>query len=160
MTQLDALYAVMMQNDEILLYGIFAIQCCVVFIGFPLLMHSCCNEKKRVNLGYGGWFIKFVIVCLFTKWLIETYDIVEKHNNKKEEKGNKQVFDPYKLLHIANDGSFDTEEITFAFNRLAEKYHPSKVNADKVPYNKAVKRWENLVKAHRTLTNKRMYSNW
>ena len=52
-----------------------------------------------------------------------------------------QTFDPYKLLHIENDNSFDTKEIKSAYYRLAKKYHPDKVDTTKVPIDKARTRY-------------------
>mmetsp|Transcript_36354 Transcript_36354/g.44377 ORF Transcript_36354/g.44377 Transcript_36354/m.44377 type:complete len:168 (+) Transcript_36354:260-763(+) len=69
-------------------------------------------------------------------------------------------FDPYKLLHMPADGSFNTQGIDEAYFRLAARYHPSKVNKEKVPYVKAKRRWDNLNKAHKTLTDEKMFNNW
>ena len=95
--------------DGVILYVIFAIQCCLVFIGFPLLMSQCCIEKKRVNLKYGRWMMKWTLISMVGKWMLETYDMVEAQM-KIDELG-KNDFDPYKLLHINNDGSFNTPVI-------------------------------------------------
>ena len=62
------------------------------------------------------------------------------------------MFDPYKLLHIANDGSFNTKEIKNAYKRLAKKYHPDAVNTEVISEDKAQRRWLNLRKAYETLT--------
>lgn len=62
------------------------------------------------------------------------------------------AFEPYKLLKLEDDGSFDTEIINANFQRLQKKYHPKNVNSNKVPYLKAVRRYENLIKAYETLT--------
>ena len=69
-------------------------------------------------------------------------------------------FDPYKLLHIENDGSFDTQEIKEAYRRLAIKYHPDKVNKEKIPIEKARSRFDRLVKAYETLTKEDKFNNW
>ena len=94
--------------------------------------------------------------------MLETYSIVEVQMAKaeKEVEGKKGPFDPYKLLHMPADGTFGTEEIEYNFERLAEKYHPSRVNREKVPYVKALRRWENLQLAHKTLTDIKMFKNW
>ena len=63
-------------------------------------------------------------------------------------------------MHIPDDGSFDTPTIRESYDRLAAKYHPSKVNPDKVPYNKAIKRWKNLNKAFDTLTIPLAFENF
>ena len=71
-----------------------------------------------------------------------------------------QNFDPYKLLHIDNDSSFGTKEIKDAYYRLAKKYHPDKVDKNKIPEEKARRRYQNLVKAYKTLTTKEAFDNW
>ena len=139
------------------MYGIFAVLACLVFIGFPMLMSQCCIERKRVNLSYGMWMFKWTLLSLAGKWMLETYDVVEVIM-KENETGKK--FDPYKLLHIKNDGSYATPEIETAFHRLASKYHPSRVDASKIPLDKAVKRWENLNVAYETLTDEAMFVNY
>lgn len=69
-------------------------------------------------------------------------------------------FDPYKLLHIENDMSFGTKEIRDAYYKLAKKYHPDKVDFTKVPEDKARRRYQNLVKAYKTLTVQENFNNW
>ena len=43
--------------DGKILYVIFAIQCCVVFLGFPVLLCSCSSANKRRNLSYTKFMI-------------------------------------------------------------------------------------------------------
>jgi len=41
-------------------------------------------------------------------------------------------WNPYKVLKIEDDGSFNTRQIQNAYHRLAVKYHPDKVNKAKL----------------------------
>lgn len=117
---------------------------------------SCSSAEKRHNLSYGKWSLKFSMLCFVGKWLLDTYDLVELERSKALSK----VFDPYALLHIDADGSFDTKKISNAYHRLAVKYHPDKVNFEKVPREKAVARWHRLQKAYHTLTDKTSFDNY
>lgn len=65
------------QHDATCLYVIFALQCCIVFLGFPLLLSACSSTEKRYNLSYIRWMAKWMIVTFVGKWMLETYDIVE-----------------------------------------------------------------------------------
>lgn len=71
----------------------------------------------------------------------------------------KSAYDPYKLLHIKHDGSFGTKEMHKAFRRLDIKYHPDNVSAN-VPRAKAIKRYENLIMAYETLTQKPLFDTY
>ena len=72
-------------------------------------------------MSYGKWLIKMMIVMYCFKWLLDTYELVDRQINTEN---TGKVFDPYKLLHIENDASFKTEKIEQAFDRLSYKYHP------------------------------------
>ena len=82
--------------------------------------------------------MKWALLTYFAKWMMDTYDFVDEQmvidNTGK-------AFDPYKLLHITNNGDFDTPLINNSFDRLAAKYHPNRVDKEKVPRDKAMKRW-------------------
>jgi preprotein translocase subunit Sec63 len=41
-------------------------------------------------------------------------------------------WNPYKLLKLEDDGSFNTKQIKDAYKRLSLKYHPDKVNMAKL----------------------------
>ena len=69
-------------------------------------------------------------------------------------------FDPYKILQIENDGSFNTKEIKAAYIALAEKYRPDKVDSAIVSQGRARYRFDRLKKAHQTLTRRDKYDNW
>ena len=65
------------------------------------------------------------------------------------EKTSDEEFNPYKILGIENDGSFNTKEIKAAYKSLAKKYHPDSAKTDIVLKEKV---WYNLVRAYQTLT--------
>ena len=97
-----------------------------------------------------------MFICFVGYWLIGTYEFV----NEQATADSREQFDPYKLLHIDNDGSFNTREIKQAYKSLAKRYHPDHVDLDKIPFEKAQKRWLNLVRAYETLTKKNMFDNY
>lgn len=82
--------------------------------------------------------MKFAILGFIGRWFMDTLTLVENQSNQIQD------FNPYRLLHIDDDGSFATDEIRRAFRRLSVKYHPDKVNLEKVPIEKAQRRYQNL----------------
>ena len=129
------------KNDGHILYAIFALQCCCVLLGFPLILFACSSTEKRLKLKYGQWVFKWVVVCFVGKWMLETYDLVEKQMGKDNKEGGEvNEFNPYKLLHIKDDGSFNTTLIHTEYQRLRAKYNPAAVS-DKIPKDKALKRY-------------------
>jgi len=108
--------------------------------------------------------IKWSMLSYCGKWMLDTYELVEL---QMEEDNGGAVFDPYKLLHIKNNGSFNTTLMYHEFDRLANMYHPnvirrknSEQGSKKVPMDKAIKRWENLNKAFATLTEEPLFENF
>lgn len=110
--------------------------------------------------------IKFTILSYVGKWMADTYDVVE--IQMQEDASGEPAFDPYKLLHLKNNGEFNTTLIYHEYERLANKYHPDVVRAKnkaaegtkKIPMDKARKRWKNLNKAMDTLTDPEMFAEY
>lgn len=121
----------------------------------PFLLKDLCSYERRKNNRL-GFLVRLLFAGFISKWAFDTYWLVQESINESDLVG----FDPYKLLHIDNDASFDTKEIKQAYYRLAKKYHPDKVDFSKVPEDKARRRYENLVKAYKTLTVKESFDNW
>ena len=44
---MDAVMELIRENDSYLLYAILAAQVLIVFVGYFVLITSCCNERKR-----------------------------------------------------------------------------------------------------------------
>lgn len=121
----------------------------------PLLLRDFFNGEKRKNNRL-SLLIRLLYVVFVGKWMFDTYGLVQQQLTE----GDMSGFDPYKLLHIENDMSFGTSEIKQAYYKLAKKYHPDKVDFTKVPEDKARRRYENLVKAYKTLTVRENFDNW
>ena len=68
-----------------------------------------------------------MMVCYAGKWMMESYDIVEIH--MQEMNSGEAAFDPYKLLHINNNGAFNTTLMYNSYHKLEAKYHPNVVRA-------------------------------
>lgn len=66
------------------------------------------------------------------------------------------------MLHIDDDGAFNSKEIREAYRRLSKKYHPDKVNWDKLKGQEDAvnRRWNNLRQAYETLTHESKFKNW
>lgn len=130
-------------NDGAFLYVIFTFQaiglivCCWNWMSHYMAVRRGDPDKQGRSLIW-----KMMVIGFIFKWMAATYDLVEIEAEKTK------VFNPYQLLHIEDDGSFNTKEIRSAYKKLALKYHPDKVNLNKIPMEKARKRWDNLVKAH------------
>jgi preprotein translocase subunit Sec63 len=149
------MYEALKYNDSAFLYVLFTFQAIVVIAMVPFLLRDARDPDKRQHRKF-NLLIRALIVGFFCKWMWDTYEIVQTQISE----GDMTTFDPYKLLHLDNDHSFGTEQIRQAYHRLAKKYHPDKVDFSKVPEEKARRRYQNLVKAYKTLTVKESFDNW
>jgi translocation protein SEC63 len=117
-------------------------------------LRQCCNKRERHNHPKKG-ALKILVLAFFGKWIKDTYVLVEESQNSDLE-----GFDPYKLLHLENDATFDTPAIKNAYRRLSVKYHPDKVDYSKVDKDKALRRYRRLILAYETLTKEDKYQNY
>ena len=138
----------MSSNDGAFLYVLFTFQFLAVLIGFPMLVFQVSSKEKRADANKLSWFIKLLVLCFVAKWLTDTYELVM----LEAEKTRDEEFNPYRLLGIENDGSFNSKEIRTAYKNLAKKYHPDSSKIDAVSDVKLEKKWYNLVRAYETLT--------
>lgn len=145
----------MKYNDTAFLYVIFTFQAISLLFVTPYLLRDLLNREKRQHNKL-SLLIRLLFVGFVGKWMFDTYELVQQQINE----GDMTGFDPYKLLHIENDSSFGTKEIREAYHRLAKKYHPDKIDFSKIPEDKARRRYQNLVKAYKTLTVKENFDNW
>lgn len=146
----------MKSNDGAFLYVLFTFQFLTVLIGVPLLIYSVATKEKRASVHKPTLLIKLLILCFVAKWLTDTHELVM----LEAQRASEDAFDPYRVLQLENDGSFDTREIKQAYKTLAKKYHPDSVNTDIVSMDKAQRQWYNLVKAYETLTKRDKFDNY
>ena len=64
-------------NDGVILYVIFALQCCMICLGFPLMFCQCSSPEKRAVVSHMGWMAKWSLLVYIGKWTLDTYDMVE-----------------------------------------------------------------------------------
>lgn len=147
----------MADNDSLFVYVLFTFQSLASILLLLTMLCQCGSTEGRytISQNQGKFGIKFMCLAFFLNWTMNTYELVEEIQAKSE-----KPFNPYSLLHIDDDGSFNTDEIKRAFRRLSLKYHPDKVDPEKVDPEKAKKRFENLQKAHATLTKEEAFNNY
>jgi preprotein translocase subunit Sec63 len=128
-------------NDQAFLYVIFSFQAVACLYGTVHLLMLFCSAEKRAISSNSSKIIKFLIFVLLVRWAWLTIDVL------KEDQSFTSEWNPYQLLHIDDDGSFNTPEIRQAYKRLSKKYHPDKVNWDKLKgqEDSVHRRWNNLV---------------
>jgi hypothetical protein len=116
-------------GDSAFLYVIFTFQCLGGLVLGVHLLRVLGVAYNRNRASPWGTLGKIVFFLLLGRWTYDTYYLVEKDIAE----GGTGGFDPYKLLHIENDASFASQEIRQAYRRLSLKYHPDKIDFNKVP---------------------------
>ena len=142
-------------NDSAFLYLLFTAQVITSLYFACWFLTTICNRERRTHQGkHLIW--KFFLAILLLKWTFDTIDLVQADVEFNSE------WNPYKLLKLEDDGSFNTKQIKDAYKRLSLKYHPDKVNMEKLQgqEEKVARRWHNLVSAYKTLTVEEKYQNW
>jgi len=143
-------------SDNAYLYLLFTAQ---VFVMGGVMIHflyTVCNAERSSKANPRHKLYQVIFMLFLTKWIMDVYDLT--HQDVANNLSSK--FDPYRLLHINNDASFDTKAVKQAYRRLSVKYHPDKVDKSKISPEAANRRYQRLVLAYQTLTKKKMYDNW
>jgi preprotein translocase subunit Sec63 len=112
-------------SDSAFLYLLFSLQVIGLIYGWLHILWTLCSAERRANSSKKGIMLKLAVCILVTKWAVTTVDLVQQDADLSSE------YNPYKLLHIDDDGSFNTKEIRDAYRRLSKKYHPDKVDKKK-----------------------------
>lgn len=105
-----------------MLFTAQVIGCLYAWIHIALLF---CRKNRFAASTSSGIIFKMVLVGLLTRWTTLVVDVIQTDQSLTSE------WNPYALLHIEDDGSFNTKEIREAYRRLSKKYHPDKVNWSK-----------------------------
>jgi len=105
-------------SDNAYLYLLFTFQF-FAMIGLLINFIRTRNDSKG-----GNKMFKLLWIVLLAIWIWRVYDLTQQ--DVKENITHN--FDPYRLLHMKNDASFDTKAVKQAYRRLSVKYHPDKVD--------------------------------
>ena len=112
-------------NDQAALYLLFTFQAIFLLYGTGHLLLTMLTQR-RAHQSTKGLIVKAVMIGLLARWAVLTVDVI------KQDQSFTSEWNPYSLLHIEDDSSFDTKEIRDAYRKLSKKYHPDKVNWDKL----------------------------
>jgi uncharacterized membrane protein len=94
-------------SDNAYLYLLFTAQVFAmggVIINFMYIM---CNAERKAKAEPKWTMGKMIFMLFMTKWIVDVYDLTQEDVAKNMSSN----FDPYRLLHINNDASFDTKAV-------------------------------------------------
>jgi preprotein translocase subunit Sec63 len=111
-------------GDQAFLYLLFTFQCLIALYLFVRLACEVCRCAKRSTKK--SFFTRLAIAALLTYWAYHTSDIIQQDQSFASD------WDPYRVLKLEDDGQFNSKEVREAYKRLSKKWHPDKVNWDKL----------------------------
>ena len=140
-----------LSSDEVFLYLLLALQVACLIYGWTHIYQHFFTSKYQKNHTIGAKKsvkVKILICAFLTRWTLCTLDLFQNQKNFTE-------WDPYKILHIKNDGKFNSFEMRQSYHKLKNIYHPDKVDKVKLAGKEAqvLQRWDNLQLAFKTLTD-------
>lgn len=86
-------------------------------------MDFCTACRKTTK---GRFWMKVAFAYVIGYWAYHTSDFIIKDQDLAEE------WNPYRVLKLEDDGQFNSKEIREAYKRLSKKWHPDKVNWEKL----------------------------
>ena len=100
-------------SDSAYLYLLFIFQIITMIGAFVWFCITCCNKERRASQGkHIIWML--ILAGVLGKWCTYTIELVQDDIENAE-------WNPYVLLHVPDDGSFNTKEIRAAYRQLAIK---------------------------------------
>jgi len=85
-------------------------------------MLTYCQKSRRKQATRKSVLFKLLWTALLTYWAYLTVEILKKDADFDSE------WDPYKVLKLEDNGTFNSKEVREAYRRLSQKWHPDKVN--------------------------------
>ena len=131
-------------TDNAYLYLLFTAQVFIIAGVLMNFLYTVTNAERSAMANPKHKLFKVLFIAFMAKWTFDVYNLTQE--DVKNNVGTN--FDPYRLLHIENDASFDTADVKKAYRRLSVKYHPDKVDNTKISVEAANKRYQRLVMAY------------
>jgi uncharacterized membrane protein len=94
-------------SDNAYLYLLFTAQVFVMGGVIMNFLYVMTNAQRREQASPKSKAGKILFMAFMTKWIVDVYELTQ-----EDVKNNMTTnFDPYRLLHIQNDASFDTKAV-------------------------------------------------